>query len=51
MLPISCRGLMKRWGETVGIADLDLDIEAGSVTGFVGPNGAGKHALVRRGLA
>jgi ABC-2 type transport system ATP-binding protein len=36
------RGLVKRFGSTVAVAGLDLDIPAGSFYGVVGPNGAGK---------
>nr|WP_149202513.1 ABC transporter ATP-binding protein [Actinotalea subterranea] len=36
------RGLVKRYGRTVAVAGLDLDIPAGSFYGVVGPNGAGK---------
>jgi ABC-2 type transport system ATP-binding protein len=36
------RGLAKRFGETVAVAGVDLDVPAGSFYGLVGPNGAGK---------
>jgi ABC-2 type transport system ATP-binding protein len=36
------RGLVKRFGATLAVAGLDLDIPAGSFYGVVGPNGAGK---------
>lgn len=36
------RGLVKRFGRTVAVAGLDLDIPTGSFFGVVGPNGAGK---------
>jgi ABC-2 type transport system ATP-binding protein len=36
------RGLSKRFGQTVAVAGVDLDIPAGSFYGVVGPNGAGK---------
>ncbi|WP_374205021.1 ABC transporter ATP-binding protein [Actinotalea sp. C106] len=39
---LSMRGLVKRFGTTVAVAGLDLDIPAGSFYGVVGPNGAGK---------
>nr|WP_307844852.1 ABC transporter ATP-binding protein [Actinotalea solisilvae] len=35
-------GLVKRFGRTVAVAGIDLDIPAGSFYGVVGPNGAGK---------
>ncbi|HEX2705405.1 MAG TPA: ABC transporter ATP-binding protein, partial [Candidatus Lustribacter sp.] len=39
---IRCRGLVKRYGQTVAVAGLDLDFPKGSFFGLVGPNGAGK---------
>ena len=39
---LELRGLWKRFGSTVAVAGLDLDIPAGSFYGVVGPNGAGK---------
>lgn len=36
------RGLGKRFGSTVAVDGVDLDIPAGSFYGVVGPNGAGK---------
>ncbi|MDQ1076330.1 ABC-2 type transport system ATP-binding protein [Microbacterium sp. SORGH_AS 969] len=35
-------GLVKRFGEKVAVAGLDLRVPAGSFYGLVGPNGAGK---------
>ena len=35
-------GLVKRFGDTVAVAGIDLDVPAGSFFGLVGPNGAGK---------
>ena len=39
-------GLTKRYGQTVGLHPLDLEIGPG-VTGLLGPNGAGKTTLLR----
>ena len=39
---LALRGLVKRFGQTLAVADLDLGIPAGSFYGVVGPNGAGK---------
>jgi ABC-2 type transport system ATP-binding protein len=39
---VALRGLVKRFGRTVAVDHLDLDIPAGSFYGIVGPNGAGK---------
>ena len=44
---ISLRGLQKRYGATVALNGLDLDIRPGEVLGIAGPNGAGKSTLVR----
>jgi ABC-2 type transport system ATP-binding protein len=39
---LSLRGLAKRFGATIAVAGVDLEIPAGSFYGVVGPNGAGK---------
>jgi osmoprotectant transport system ATP-binding protein len=41
------RQLCKRYGGTVAIAPLDLDIEAGRTTVVIGPSGCGKSTLLR----
>ncbi|PZE82500.1 ABC transporter ATP-binding protein [Curtobacterium sp. MCBD17_032] len=35
-------GLVKRYGQTLAVDDVDLEIRQGSIFGVVGPNGAGK---------
>jgi ABC-2 type transport system ATP-binding protein len=45
--PIECRELTKRYGAVVGIEHLDLVVESGTVTGFLGPNAAGKTTVIR----
>jgi ABC-2 type transport system ATP-binding protein len=35
-------GLRKRFGETVALDEMSFAVPPGQVTGFVGPNGAGK---------
>ncbi len=42
MTAVALRGLTKRFGATLAVDGLDLDIPAGSFYGIVGPNGAGK---------
>lgn len=42
MLMIECRNLGFRFGETVAVEDLSLEVEAGELFAFLGPNGAGK---------
>ncbi len=39
---LSCRALTRRFGGLVALDNLDLDVEPGSVTGLIGPNGSGK---------
>ena len=43
---LRAEGLEKRYGTTVALRGVDLEIEAGGVVGLVGPNGAGKTTLV-----
>ena len=40
-------GLTKRYGTTLALDHLDLDIARGEVYGFLGPNGAGKTTTIR----
>jgi ABC-2 type transport system ATP-binding protein len=44
---IRAEGLTKRYGETVALDGIDLDVAAGSILGMLGPNGAGKTTAVR----
>jgi ABC-type Na+ transport system ATPase subunit NatA len=39
---IEARNLVKHYGATVAVNDLSFRIRPGMVTGFRGPNGAGK---------
>jgi ABC-2 type transport system ATP-binding protein len=43
---VRCRGLVKRYGEVVAVAGLDLEVQAGECFGLLGPNGAGKTTTV-----
>ena len=43
---VSARGLVKRYGSTLALAGLDLDVEPATVLGLLGPNGAGKTTAV-----
>jgi ABC-2 type transport system ATP-binding protein len=43
---ISLRGVGRRFGATIALAGVDLDLEPG-VVGLLGPNGAGKTTLLR----
>ncbi|HEX9876049.1 MAG TPA: ATP-binding cassette domain-containing protein [Gammaproteobacteria bacterium] len=40
-------GVVKRFGEVAALAGIDATIEAGRLTGLVGPDGAGKTTLLR----
>jgi ABC-2 type transport system ATP-binding protein len=40
-------GLGKRYGDTVALDQLDLNVHAGEVYGYRGPNGAGKTTTIR----
>ncbi|MGA0123178.1 MAG: ABC transporter ATP-binding protein [Gaiellales bacterium] len=44
---IRTRGLTKHYGATTALERLDLDVAAGSVFGFLGPNGSGKTTTIR----
>ena len=46
-LPVSARGLVKRYGELVAVDHVDLTVEKGDVFGYLGPNGAGKTTSLR----
>jgi ABC-type multidrug transport system ATPase subunit len=44
---IRTRALTKRYGAIVAVDGLDLEVSAGDVYGFLGPNGSGKTTTVR----
>src|SRR5204863_2644160 len=44
---ISVSGLVKNFGTTRALDQLDLTVPAGEVHGFLGPNGAGKTTTIR----
>jgi ABC-2 type transport system ATP-binding protein len=46
-LMIEAHGLKKRFGATVALDGIDLEVPAGSILGVLGPNGAGKTTAVR----
>lgn len=44
---IRTHGLTKRFGKTVAVQDLELDIRRGEFFGFLGPNGSGKSTTIK----
>ncbi|HEX3897504.1 MAG TPA: ABC transporter ATP-binding protein [Rudaea sp.] len=44
---VTARGLSKRFGTTVALDNVNLNIEAGRIVGLVGPNGAGKTTALK----
>lgn len=44
---LRARGFGKRYGKTVAVDSLDLDIRRGEVFGLIGPDGAGKSSLMK----
>jgi daunorubicin resistance ABC transporter ATP-binding subunit len=46
-LMIEAHDLRKRFGATVALDGIDLEVPAGSILGVLGPNGAGKTTAVR----
>jgi ABC-2 type transport system ATP-binding protein len=43
---IEARGLVKKYGDLVAVAGIDLEVRAGEIFGFLGPNGAGKSTTI-----
>lgn len=41
------RGVTKRFGTTLAVSSLDLEVPAGCMCGVLGPNGAGKSTTIR----
>ena len=44
---VEARGVEKRYGSLVALADLTFEAEAGEILGVLGPNGAGKTSAIR----
>ena len=45
--PVRTRGLTKRFGRQTAVDAVDLEVPAGAVYGFLGPNGSGKTTTIR----
>ena len=44
---LSVSGLVKRYGDFTAVADLSLQVPAGTILALLGPNGAGKTTAIR----
>lgn len=44
--PVRMRGVTKRYGSTLAVSDLDLEVQRAEVFALLGPNGAGKTTTV-----
>jgi len=47
VLAIAVQGLTKRYGGRAVVDAIDLQVEAGRICGFLGPNGSGKTTTIR----
>jgi ABC-2 type transport system ATP-binding protein len=43
---LTCRAVVKRFGDVVAVDGLDLDVQQGECFGLLGPNGAGKTTTI-----
>ena len=46
-LAIRAKHLCKHFGDVIAVDDVDLEIPAGEIYGFLGPNGSGKTTIIR----
>ncbi|MGH2902650.1 MAG: ATP-binding cassette domain-containing protein, partial [Solirubrobacteraceae bacterium] len=44
---VKVESLTKRFGEISAVTDLSFALEAGTITGFLGPSGAGRTTTLR----
>ena len=46
-IAVRMQAVTKRFGETIGVSDITLDVPQGTIFGFIGPSGCGKTTTVR----
>ena len=46
-LAIDVKGMTKRFGDRTVVNQIDLQVRAGEIYGFLGPNGSGKTTFIR----
>jgi len=47
MAEIEAHGLTKCFGNLVAVRDLNLQVQKGTIFGFLGPNGSGKSTTIK----
>src|SRR5262245_28421770 len=47
MSAIQVRNVSKQFGQHVAVNDVSIEVPAGSIYGFIGPNGSGKTTTIR----
>jgi ABC-2 type transport system ATP-binding protein len=47
-LAVKTRGLTRKFGKLLAVDNVNLDIPASEIYGFLGPNGSGKTTIIRR---
>jgi len=47
MSRFECHSLTKKYGKTIALDAIDLNLESGQIVGLLGPNGSGKTTLIK----